>query len=36
MYGGDAEIRTGPISSVDRVLVPVYSKGKMALSRLVK
>ena len=29
---GDEEIRTGPISSVDRVLVQVYSKGKMALS----
>jgi len=36
MYGGDQEIRTGPIISVDRVLVQVYSKGKMALSRLVK
>jgi len=32
---GDEEIRTGPISSVDRVLVQVYSKGKLALSRKV-
>ena len=35
MYGGDEEIRTGQINSVDRVLVQpvqVYSKGKMALS----
>ena len=32
MYGGDQEIWTGPIISVDRVLVQVYSKGKMALN----
>jgi len=32
MYGGDEEIRTGPISSMDHVIVQVYCKGKMALS----
>jgi len=36
MYGGDEEIRTLPISSADRVLVQVYSKGKLALSSKVR